>query len=147
MSTLLKGATLHKQAARSGNAQRSLNLPARLAGCAPARRERSVTVQAARLDARAAVKSLKDNLHGSADPAYTACASYLKGIGFTNQAELARVLDIATNPNSLFISYNDPKRSKNASARPVDADKDIAPVVEFLRSQDVAVDDIVKVTI
>jgi hypothetical protein len=44
-----------------------------------------------------------------------AAATYLKSIGFVNQAEVARVLDIATNPNSLFVQYNDAKRSRNAS--------------------------------
>lgn len=48
------------------------------------------------------------------DPAYTNGAAYLKTIGFTNPADIARVLDIAMNPNTLFITLEG-KRSKNAS--------------------------------
>lgn len=50
-----------------------------------------------------------------ADPAYVNGAAYLKTIGITNQAEIARVLDIAMNPDSLFLSYGDGRRTKNAS--------------------------------
>lgn len=50
-----------------------------------------------------------------ADPAYLNGAAYLKTIGVTNQAEVARVLDIAMNPDSLFLSYGDGRRTKNAS--------------------------------
>lgn len=49
------------------------------------------------------------------DPAYTSGAAFLKTIGFTNPAEIARVLDIAMNPNSMFIDHTLRKGSKNAS--------------------------------
>lgn len=42
-------------------------------------------------------------------------APHSQTIGFTNQAEVARVLDIAMNENSLFLSYGDGRRTKNAS--------------------------------
>lgn len=54
-------------------------------------------------------------MQGSVDPVYLAAANYLKSIGFTNTAEIARVLDIAMNPNSLFVQYNDAKRSTNVN--------------------------------
>lgn len=40
---------------------------------------------------------------------YTAASDYLKQIGILNMAEVNRILDIATNPNSLFLE------SKNAN--------------------------------
>ena len=43
------------------------------------------------------------------DPMYTAASDYLKQIGILNMAEVNRILDIATNPNSLFLD------SKNAN--------------------------------
>ena len=52
---------------------------------------------------------------GGADPVYVAAAAFLREAGFSSQAEVARVLDIAMNPNSLFVQYNDAKRSRNAS--------------------------------
>jgi hypothetical protein len=54
-------------------------------------------------------------MQGQVDTAYLAAANYLKTIGFTNTAEIARVLDIAMNPNSLFVQYNDAKRSTNVN--------------------------------
>lgn len=51
------------------------------------------------------------------DPVYAAAADYLRTVGFTNAAELARVLDVAMNPNSLFATFSDPKRSRNANVR------------------------------
>ena len=51
------------------------------------------------------------------DSTYARASAYLKSVGFTNAAELARVLDVAMNPNSLYVSYNDAKRSKNANVR------------------------------
>lgn len=59
-------------------------------------------------------------MQGQVDPVYLAGATFLKGIGMKNTAEIARVLDIAMNPNSLFVQYNDAKRSKNANVSMVD---------------------------
>ena len=50
-----------------------------------------------------------------ADPAYVSGANYLKTLGITNQAEVARVIDIAMNPDSLFLNYGDGRRTRNAS--------------------------------
>jgi hypothetical protein len=54
-------------------------------------------------------------MQGQVDTVYLAAANYLKTIGFTNTAEIARVLDIAMNPNSMFVQYNDAKRSTNVN--------------------------------
>ena len=41
---------------------------------------------------------------GSVDPVHLAAATFLKlDVGFTSTAEIARVLDVAMNPNSLFL--------------------------------------------
>ena len=47
------------------------------------------------------------------DAGYQACSNFLRSIGIENRAELARILDIATNPNSLFHTYRDDKRDSN----------------------------------
>ncbi|PNH11459.1 hypothetical protein TSOC_001684 [Tetrabaena socialis] len=78
------------------------------------------------------------------DPAYINGAAYLRTVGFVNQAEVARVLDIAMNPDSLFLSYGDGRRTKNASARKLDVDADIKPVVDFLLARGVSVGDVAK---
>jgi hypothetical protein len=53
-------------------------------------------------------------MQGQVDPVYLEGATFLKTIGFTNTAEIARVLDIAMNPESLFVQYKDSKRSQNS---------------------------------
>ncbi|KAI8468320.1 MAG: hypothetical protein J3K34DRAFT_427554 [Monoraphidium minutum] len=88
---------------------------------------------------------MKSAIQGGTDPVYVAAATYLKSVGFTNQAELARVLDIAMNPNSLFVQYNDAKRSRNASARELSVQDDMAPVVEFLQARGLKAADVVAV--
>ncbi|GBF93680.1 hydroxypyruvate reductase [Raphidocelis subcapitata] len=82
---------------------------------------------------------------GGSDPVYVAAAQYLKLVGLNNQAELARVLDIAMNPNSLFVQYNDPKRSRNASARELSVEADMAPVIDFLTARGLTKSDVVAV--
>eukprot|EP00877_Chromochloris_zofingiensis_P002313 jgi/Chrzof1/12082/Cz06g20210.t1 len=95
--------------------------------------------------ARDAVGGLNPGMQGQVDPVYLAGATFLKGIGMKNTAEIARVLDIAMNPNSLFVQYNDAKRSKNANARPLDVDKDMQPVVDFFTSKGLSTSDVVAV--
>lgn len=53
------------------------------------------------------------------DQWYQGCSNYLKLLGVDNRAEIARVLDIATNPNSLYHSHRDKKREGNSMVRPV----------------------------
>lgn len=47
------------------------------------------------------------------DATYQACSKYLRSLGIENRAELARILDIAMNPNSLFHTFRDDKRDSN----------------------------------
>jgi hypothetical protein len=79
-------------------------------------------------------------MQGQVDPDYLAAASYLSEVGFTNKTEIARVLDVAMNPNSLFVTA-----SVNANARPLTVEADMKPVVDFLQSRGVSVGDTVKV--
>lgn len=60
-------------------------------------------------------------LSGAVDSAYQQGADFLRGrVGLENPAIIARTLDVAMNPNSLFVSFRDKKRSKNANvSRPV----------------------------
>lgn len=51
------------------------------------------------------------------DEAYVKGGEFLRAIGMENQAEIARVLDVAMNPNSLFVSFQDPKRARNTNVR------------------------------
>jgi hypothetical protein len=55
-------------------------------------------------------------LSGAVDPAYQQGVAFLrKRVGLENAAVIARTLDVAMNPNSLFVSFRDKKRSKNAN--------------------------------
>lgn len=57
-------------------------------------------------------------LSGTVDAAYQQGADFLrKRVGLENPAVIARTLDVAMNPNSLFVSFRDKKRSKNANVR------------------------------
>jgi hypothetical protein len=50
------------------------------------------------------------------DSAYQQGADFLrKRVGLENPAVIAKTLDVAMNPNSLFVSFRDKKRSKNAN--------------------------------
>ncbi|KAG2423385.1 hypothetical protein HXX76_015351 [Chlamydomonas incerta] len=117
----------------------------------PAPCRRVAVVVRASAGSKAGVKDalgqLRQGLAGkpTVDPAYLNGATYLKTIGFTNQAEVARVLDIAMNPDSLFLSYGDGRRTKNASARKLDVDADMKPVIDFLLERGVSVGDVVKI--
>lgn len=67
------------------------------------------------------------------DPAYVEGGEFLKSLGMTNQAEISRVLDIAMNPDSLFLSPKE-RRISNASARRLGVEDDMMPVLLYLRS-------------
>ena len=97
-------------------------------------------------------------------------AEYLRSLGFSNTAEIARVLDIAMNPNSLYSKFRDRKRSVNAfvsssmtlclqmclrpaknprcclQARKLDVEQDIKPVCEFLLAQGIPAASLAKVS-
>ena len=57
-------------------------------------------------------------LAGSSADHMRECAQFLKDLGIRSQADVARILDIATNPDSLFVTYQDRKRTFNANVRP-----------------------------
>lgn len=127
--------SIGKRCSESGNVGAHGTLP----------RQRDICIAYSASSSTRATQSMKSVIQGGTDPAYVAAATYLKSIGFTNQAEVARVLDIAMNPNSLFVQYNDAKRSRNASARELSVDADMAPVVEFLRSKGLGTPGVVTV--
>ncbi len=47
------------------------------------------------------------------DAAYQEGSQYLQTIGIESKGEIARILDIAMNPNSLFFTLRDKKRAVN----------------------------------
>jgi hypothetical protein len=51
------------------------------------------------------------------DAAYQEGSQYLQSIGIESKGEIARILDIAMNPNSLFLTLRDKKRAVNAHVR------------------------------
>eukprot|EP00798_Chlamydomonas_sp_ICE-L_P030417 gene30417-35422_t len=74
---------------------------------------------------------------------YHQSASYLKTMGFTNQAELSRVLDVATNPDSLFVT-SEGMKMRNVNARPLGVETDLRPIVSFLEAKGVTTSEIVQ---
>jgi hypothetical protein len=52
-----------------------------------------------------------------ADGWYQDCSNYLKVLGVDNRAEIARILDISTNPRSLYHTFRDKKREGNSLVR------------------------------
>lgn len=68
------------------------------------------------------------------DVAYREGAVYLRTLGIDSQTELTRVLDIAMNPNSLFVDRQSKLRPGNDSARLLSVEEDIKPVVGFFTS-------------
>eukprot|EP00803_Ostreobium_quekettii_P001260 evm.model.scf_828EXC.4 EVM.evm.TU.scf_828EXC.4 scf_828EXC:28858-30682(+) len=79
------------------------------------------------------------------DTAYAKGGEFLRSVGFKNQAEVARVLDIAMNPNSLFVTFRDRKRAANANARQLSVEEDMKPVVRYLQTLDLTQEDIIKI--
>lgn len=57
-------------------------------------------------------------LAGSVSSEFQLGSAFLKELGFENPAEIARILDIAMNPDSIFVSFKDKKLSKNDNVRP-----------------------------
>ena len=49
------------------------------------------------------------------DVAYQEGAEYLQNMGIESKGEVARILDIAMNPNSLFLTLRDKKRAVNTN--------------------------------
>jgi hypothetical protein len=57
-------------------------------------------------------------LTGNVSTSFQEAARLLRDLGLENQAEIARILDVAMNPDSLFVSFHDKKRAVNGSVRP-----------------------------
>jgi len=68
--------------------------------------------------------------------------AYLSSLGIDNRGERARLIDLNTNPRSLFATGKDRKRSVSAqiNARPLSIEKDIDPVINLLISEGVEKD-------
>ncbi|KAK9908578.1 hypothetical protein WJX75_009901 [Coccomyxa subellipsoidea] len=79
------------------------------------------------------------------DQAYQEGGAFLRSIGFEANAEISRILDVAMNPNSLFVTLRDKKRAGNAAARRLNVEEDMKPVVDCLRSCGLEQAQIVKV--
>lgn len=47
------------------------------------------------------------------DEAYQECSKYLRELGIDNRAELARIMDIATNPRSIYSAFQGKKGEAN----------------------------------
>uniref|UniRef100_A0A7S0D8K6 Uncharacterized protein n=1 Tax=Amorphochlora amoebiformis TaxID=1561963 RepID=A0A7S0D8K6_9EUKA len=68
---------------------------------------------------------------------------YLATIGIENRNERARLIDLNTNPNSLFASVSNKKGSKvYIKARPLNLDHDVKPVIRYLSALGVKKDEI-----
>eukprot|EP00892_Ulva_mutabilis_P012814 jgi/Ulvmu1/9905/UM057_0062.1 len=79
---------------------------------------------------------MRSALSGDVDPAYQEGSAFLKSLDpEMSPAEVARVLDIAMNPDSIFVSFRDKKRAKNSNARRLSVRDDMEPAVAFLRGQ------------
>ncbi|CAK0784374.1 hypothetical protein CVIRNUC_007578 [Coccomyxa viridis] len=79
------------------------------------------------------------------DVAYQEGAEYLQTMGIESKGEVARILDIAMNPNSLFLTLRDKKRAVNTNARQLSVEQDMKPVVESLQKHGLSQRDICKV--
>lgn len=51
------------------------------------------------------------------DEAYQECSAFLRSIGIDNRAEIARIMDIATNPDSIYATFQGKKRESNSMVR------------------------------
>ncbi|KAL3159632.1 hypothetical protein ABBQ38_010042 [Trebouxia sp. C0009 RCD-2024] len=78
-------------------------------------------------------------------PHYAQGSEYLKSLGFRNASEISRVLDIAMNPNSLYLQDRHKRRSVNSSARRLSVQDDMQPVCHFLQSQGLSEQEVVEV--
>ena len=92
------------------------------------------------------------------DPAYVAGGDFLRSIGMRNQAEISRILDVAMNPDSLFLSPSQRKCSTASvrsspsllcvisalQARRLSVERDMRPVVDYLRGLGIEDDQIIK---
>ncbi|KAL3157590.1 hypothetical protein ABBQ32_012041 [Trebouxia sp. C0010 RCD-2024] len=78
-------------------------------------------------------------------PYYAQGSEFLTSLGFRNASEISRVLDIAMNPNSLYLQDRHKRRSVNSSARRLSVQDDMQPVCHFLQSQGLSEQEVVEV--
>ena len=93
------------------------------------------------------------------DPAYVEGGDFLRSIGMRNQAEISRILDVAMNPDSLFLPPVQRRRSTAGvrssplylrcvisvlQARRLSVEDDMKPVVDYLRGLGIEDDQIIK---
>ncbi|KAK9811923.1 hypothetical protein WJX72_012502 [[Myrmecia] bisecta] len=89
--------------------------------------------------------AMKGGREGTVDEAYRSGGAYLRTLGLESLPEITRILDVAMNPNSLYNTYRDKKRSYNVNARKLSVDADLKPVVEFLQSQGLSKSEVIRV--
>eukprot|EP01023_Acetabularia_acetabulum_P030756 TRINITY_DN2895_c0_g1_i1.p2 TRINITY_DN2895_c0_g1~~TRINITY_DN2895_c0_g1_i1.p2 ORF type:complete len:213 (+),score=25.39 TRINITY_DN2895_c0_g1_i1:173-811(+) len=78
--------------------------------------------------------AFRQALSGEVDPMYQEGAAFLQSLGIVNPGEIARILDIAMNPNSLFLDKQTRKRSNPiAKARRLTVQEDMIPVLSYLQ--------------
>ncbi|KAL0021386.1 hypothetical protein WJX77_010953 [Trebouxia sp. C0004] len=78
-------------------------------------------------------------------PHYAEGAQFLKSIGFQHTSEISRVLDVAMNPNSLYLKDRHKRRAVNVNARRLSVQEDMQPVCKFLQSQGLSQEQVVQV--
>ena len=72
---------------------------------------------------------------GTEPSTFTEISEFLeREVGLEARSEVARVVDVATNPNSGFLDHTQ-RRFAGAGARPLSVEDDLAPVVAFLREE------------
>eukprot|EP00468_Gymnochlora_sp_CCMP2014_P009127 CAMPEP_0167763368 /NCGR_PEP_ID=MMETSP0110_2-20121227/13324_1 /TAXON_ID=629695 /ORGANISM="Gymnochlora sp., Strain CCMP2014" /LENGTH=160 /DNA_ID=CAMNT_0007650425 /DNA_START=159 /DNA_END=641 /DNA_ORIENTATION=+ len=68
---------------------------------------------------------------------------FLSSVGLQNRAERARLIDLNTNPRSLFAGMKNKKGSKaRINARPLSIERDIRPVIDYLIGEGLTKDDL-----
>lgn len=124
---------------RVDTALSSISAPASLRSCTS---QRNSTNLKRHTPAKASLKEATDGLETARqltrderrDVAYREGAVYLRTLGIDSQTELTRVLDIAMNPNSLFVDRQSKLRPGNDSARLLSVEEDMKPVVKYFTS-------------
>eukprot|EP00884_Botryococcus_braunii_P001199 jgi/Botrbrau1/1107/Bobra.0162s0008.1 len=91
----------------------------------------------------APLAALAEGRKANPEELYKAGSEYLQTLGFSNKAEIGRILDVAMNPRSLFSGSRDKRR--NANARLLDVEEDMQPVVAFLESRGLSKEQILRV--
>ncbi|GMH44454.1 hypothetical protein BSKO_12406 [Bryopsis sp. KO-2023] len=78
------------------------------------------------------------------DEAYVKGGEYLRSLGMTNQAEIARVLDIAMDSNSKMGRFRGSRSGHNKYAKRLTVESDMKPLVAYLKSYDLSNEEVVR---